>query len=79
MRFGLKDVTELPSMEEFEKLVAEAFQSDLLPVESEAEAAGTADIAVAEPAEQQQNAAQTDEDHALVTADRSPGENDPAA
>src|SRR5271169_3141427 len=36
MRFGLKDVGELPSMEEFEKLVAESFQSDLLPVESEA-------------------------------------------
>jgi segregation and condensation protein B len=32
LRFGLKDVTELPSMEEFEKLVAESFQSDLLPV-----------------------------------------------
>jgi segregation and condensation protein B len=31
LRFGLKDVTELPSMEEFEKLVAESFQSDLLP------------------------------------------------
>jgi segregation and condensation protein B len=30
MRFGLKDVNELPSMEEFEKLVAESFQSDLL-------------------------------------------------
>jgi segregation and condensation protein B len=29
LRFGLKDVTELPSMEEFEKLVAESFQSDL--------------------------------------------------
>jgi segregation and condensation protein B len=28
MRFGLKDVNELPSMEEFEKLVAESFQSD---------------------------------------------------
>ena len=28
MRFGLKDVHELPSMEEFEKLVAESFQSD---------------------------------------------------
>src|SRR5271156_6236671 len=36
MRFGLKDVGELPSMEEFEKLVAESFQSDLLPAESEA-------------------------------------------
>ena len=31
MRFGLKDVNELPSMEEFEKLVSESFQSDLLP------------------------------------------------
>ena len=31
MRFGLKDVNELPSMEEFEKLVAESFQNDLLP------------------------------------------------
>ncbi len=35
MRFGLKDVNELPSMEEFEKLVAESFQSDLLPVAEE--------------------------------------------
>jgi segregation and condensation protein B len=34
MRFGLKDVGELPSMEEFEKLVAESFQSDLLPPEA---------------------------------------------
>jgi len=32
LRFGLKDVGELPSMEEFEKLVAESFQGDLLPV-----------------------------------------------
>jgi segregation and condensation protein B len=31
LRFGLKDVSELPSMEEFEKLVAESFQSDLYP------------------------------------------------
>ena len=34
LRFGLKDVTELPSMEEFEKLVAESFQADLAPAES---------------------------------------------
>jgi segregation and condensation protein B len=34
MRFGLKDVSELPSMEEFEKLVAESFQAELIPVES---------------------------------------------
>jgi segregation and condensation protein B len=38
MRFGLKDVHELPSMEEFEKLVAESFQSELIPAEDAAEA-----------------------------------------
>jgi len=30
LRFGLKDLNELPSMEEFEKLVAESFPSELL-------------------------------------------------
>ncbi|PYX85458.1 MAG: SMC-Scp complex subunit ScpB [Acidobacteria bacterium] len=35
LRFGLKDVGELPSMEEFEKLVAESFQSDLYAAEGE--------------------------------------------
>ena len=38
MRFGLKDVSELPSMEEFEKLVAESFQGELIPAEDAAEA-----------------------------------------
>jgi segregation and condensation protein B len=38
MRFGLKDVGELPSMEEFEKLVAESFQTDLLAPEAAAPA-----------------------------------------
>src|SRR6266478_4171355 len=33
LRFGLSDIHELPSMEEFEKLLAESFQSDLLPSE----------------------------------------------
>jgi segregation and condensation protein B len=37
MRFGLKDVNELPSMEEFEKLVAESFQSELVPAEETGE------------------------------------------
>src|SRR5271155_1647199 len=46
MRFGLKDVNELPSMEEFEKLVAESFQAELTPVESVA-----SQPAAAEPAE----------------------------
>jgi segregation and condensation protein B len=34
LRFGLKDVNELPSMEEFEKLVAESFQAELIPAEN---------------------------------------------
>jgi segregation and condensation protein B len=37
LRFGLKDVNELPSMEEFEKLLAESFQSDLPPGEGAVE------------------------------------------
>jgi segregation and condensation protein B len=36
LRFGLKDVNELPSMEEFEKLVAQSFQGDLLATEESA-------------------------------------------
>jgi len=50
LRFGLKDVNELPSMEEFEKLVAESFQSDLLPAEGTAEA--TAETPVASPSQE---------------------------
>jgi segregation and condensation protein B len=72
LRFGLKDVSELPSMEEFEKLVAESFQSDLLPVESE-EAAGPT------PAESAPPEVPADEDHALAAAETHPGESDPAA
>jgi len=37
LRFGLKDVNELPSMEEFEKLLAESFQSDMIPGEGSPE------------------------------------------
>jgi len=43
LRFGLSDINELPSMEEFEKLLAESFQSDLIPGEgiSAEESAGS--------------------------------------
>ena len=55
LRFGLQDVNELPSMEEFEKLVAESFQSDLLPAESQSAPsnaqAGSGEVHNAEPAE----------------------------
>ncbi len=52
LRFGLDDISELPSMEEFEKLMAQSFQSDLLPPETTAEeaAARTTEANAAEPA-----------------------------
>src|SRR5229473_467695 len=50
LRFGLKDVGELPSMEEFEKLLAESFQSDLLTEPSaEATMAKASEMSGAEP------------------------------
>jgi segregation and condensation protein B len=51
MRFGLKDVNELPSMEEFEKLVAESFQADLLPGEDNSPGTEAAVVPISEPAE----------------------------
>ena len=40
LRFGLNDISELPSMEEFEKLVAESFESELVPADSKPDTAG---------------------------------------
>jgi len=42
LRFGLKDVNELPSMEEFEKLVAESFQAEMVPAEAASSSDATA-------------------------------------
>ncbi|HEY4053448.1 MAG TPA: SMC-Scp complex subunit ScpB [Terriglobales bacterium] len=53
LRFGLKDVHELPSMEEFEKLVAESFQNDLLPMEGQQSQEGSS-AAVADQTESSQ-------------------------
>lgn len=80
LRFGLKDVTELPSMEEFEKLVAESFQSDLLPVgESNPDAVGEP-VHESPGPETERSAATTEEDPALAVIENvSAGENDPAA
>ena len=77
LRFGLKDVNELPSMEEFEKLVAESFQSDLLPAEENpvsapAESSGES----AAPLENVPEPAELKDAHAEQTSN---GENDPAA
>jgi segregation and condensation protein B len=83
MRFGLKDVGELPSMEEFEKLVAESFQSDLLPVDEPVagvppdSAATAADGAAGSSAPETAPAA---EDQELAAVERQhSSENDPAA
>jgi segregation and condensation protein B len=59
MRFGLKDVNELPSMEEFEKLVAESFQAELIPAEDATpvqEAGSSRAEEVAEPVAQKEEA-----------------------
>ena len=42
LRFGLNNISELPSMEEFEKLVAESFQSEMLPGEETSSVASSA-------------------------------------
>jgi segregation and condensation protein B len=79
MRFGLKDVGELPSMEEFEKLVAESFQSDLLPVESE-QTDTTSGVGSAITEAQDSELAHNTEDSELATVEKQlSGESDPAA
>ena len=50
LRFGLKDVNELPSMEEFEKLVAESFQAELTPAESPESTSASGETAEGAPA-----------------------------
>ena len=55
MRFGLKDVNELPSMEEFEKLVAASFQGELIPAENAAQTTESAEAEeIAESAAQKE-------------------------
>lgn len=70
LRFGLKDVSELPSMEEFEKLVAESFQAELVPADSVA--AGQAPNS--QPAELD-SAASEEEDDSLAQKDAARQEN----
>jgi len=77
LRFGLKDVGELPSMEEFEKLVAESFQNELLPLpENSAEVASAGASAPQVESEPTPSAA---DQEAVSTDTHVAGENDPAA
>jgi len=72
LRFGLQDVSELPSMEEFEKLVAEQFQGELLVASTAA-----ADIPSPEHAEASEET--TEGRSELEPAQSAAGEKDPAA
>ena len=87
LRFGLRDVNELPSMEEFEKLVAESFQSDMLPLEENpANSKAGQGPALSEPVAaseviEGQRSAQLEEvaDDRELVEQHSSGEHDPAA
>jgi len=77
LRFGLKDVGELPSMEEFEKLVAESFQNELVPL-SERDPEDTTVPASNTRTEPEPVAADSNRELAS-TEPQTAGENDPAA
>jgi segregation and condensation protein B len=85
LRFGLKDVGELPSMEEFEKLVAESFQSELQPVSEERPETvsdNTAEVASAEVDRSQVEATTemiSTEEEVVSVEPTAAGEKDPAA
>jgi segregation and condensation protein B len=89
LRFGLKDVGELPSMEEFEKLVAESFQSDLLPTADQQPEAEVGSGSVSpETVDSEEDAIQhksseqahlTDNSELAAVEKHPAGENDPAA
>ena len=77
LRFGLKDVGELPSMEEFEKLVAESFQNELLPLSDNGADSASSDAGEAK-IESGSEAIEADGE-AVSAEPHSAGENDPAA
>ena len=63
MRFGLKDISELPSMEEFEKLVAESFQAELVPAEDSTGASQPESTPESAPPAESQPAPETLSEH----------------
>ena len=79
LRFGLKDVSELPSMEEFEKLVAESFQSDLLPVEDANSAAEPTQSTASEPGAAETVPDPPGNDELALSRPADAGQSDPAA
>jgi segregation and condensation protein B len=77
LRFGLKDVSELPSMEEFEKLVAESFQNELLPLPDNG--AEVASAGASDPQVESEPTPSAKDQEAVSTDTHVAGENDPAA
>src|SRR6202167_4252015 len=73
LRFGLKDVQELPSMEEFEKLLAESFQSDMLPGEG---SAAEASLSSSRPAVEDSSEAAAEIDSTAEISDDTESERD---
>jgi segregation and condensation protein B len=76
LRFGLKDVSELPSMEEFEKLASEALQLDMSG--GVADATGVPDVpqAHSEAAPLEAEPAQVETPAAVETMPSAPDENE---
>ena len=73
LRFGLKDLSELPSMEEFEKLAAESLGADFFtsPVEEQAVAPAVAEETSSPPVtEPETGAAEQDSNRQQATSDK---------
>lgn len=70
LRFGLKDVNELPSMEEFEKMTQDSIQESLFEHKPVADATGIPDEAIEVPAETAQAPAHaiTEDQHDASTS-----------
>jgi segregation and condensation protein B len=80
LRFGLKDVNELPSMEEFEKLLAESFQNDMIPGEAAPESLSLPLTAADDPSAIEDVSSETvsQAESTSETADSAPAAEDPA-
>jgi segregation and condensation protein B len=74
LRFGLKDVSELPSMEEFEKLASEALRLDMAG--GVADATGVPDVPEAPAEADRADLAQAETSAVVESMPEAPGENE---
>jgi segregation and condensation protein B len=79
LRFGLKDVGELPSMEEFEKLLAESFQNDMLTEPASPEAPDEPEESTVTEEAEPADAADDDATAEIVLAETTADKTNPAA